>query len=171
MHKEDFFLELSWAFNGKKFDSIYDLEVPKNVCTSLIYNTNDLCLNKDQFWALMESSFGHDKIFIAQNDSKEILEFDFPIKYEDYESLDLFSMTYLSSNRFDWVVVIDEELESGIGVLIADSKMVKDLNAHYANELRDTNDLISFFFRDSRRNQNSIGNMVKFLSLLHAPSE
>lgn len=77
----------------------------------------------------------------------------------------------LSSSRFDWVVVIDEELESGIGFLIADSKTVKDFNAHYANELRDTNDMISFYFRDLLRNQHSIRDMVKFLSLLHTPSE
>ena len=80
-------------------------------------------------------------------------------------------MSYLSSSRFDWVVVIDEELESGIGFLIADSKTVKDFNAHYANELRDTNDMISFYFRDLLRNQHSIRDMVKFLSLLHTPSE
>lgn len=54
MHKDDFFLKLSWAFSGSGFDSIYDLEVPENVYTSLIYNTNDLCLNKAQFGVLME---------------------------------------------------------------------------------------------------------------------
>lgn len=171
MHKDDFFLKLSWAFSGSGFDSIYDLEVPENVYTSLIYNTNYLCLNKAQFGVLMEFLKGQDKIFIAQNDSKEVFEFNCPVRYEDYESLDLFSMSYLSSSRFDWVVVIDEELESGIGFLIADSKTVKDFNAHYANELRDTNDMISFYFRDLIRNQHSIRDMVKFLSLLHTPSE
>ena len=171
MHRKDFFLNLGWAFNGVEFNSIYDLEVSKNVYTSLIYNTNDLCLNKAQFCTLMRFLKEQDKIFIAQNDFQEVYEFNYPMCYEDYESLDLFSMTYISSNRFDWVVVIDEELESGIGILIADSKIVNDFNDHYTDELRDTNDLISFFFHDSRRNPNSIRNMVKILSLLHIPGE
>lgn len=133
----------------------------------MLYNTNDLCLNKDQFYVLMSLLSGQRKIYVAQNDSDEVFELDTSAYYKDYESLDLFSMTYLSSDSLDWVAVIDEELESGIGVLIADSDLINRFNSNYADELNDTNNLISFFYRDSHRNRFSIQNMVRVLSLLH----
>lgn len=148
-------------------ESLYEMQIPADFSTSLLYNTNDLCLNKDQFYVLMSLLSGQRKIYVAQNDSDEVFELDTPVDYKDYESLDLFSMTYLSSDSLDWVAVIDEELESGIGVLIADSDLINRFNSNYADELNDTNNLISFFYRDSHRNRFSIQNMVRVLSLLH----
>ena len=50
--------------------------IPSDIPTFLLYNTNDLWLNEEQFNALMESIGSTEKFYIAQNDSEEIYEFD-----------------------------------------------------------------------------------------------
>ena len=59
--------------------------IPSDIPTFLLYNTNDLCLNEEQFNALMESIGSTEKFYIAQNDSEEIYEFDLPMSYNDYQ--------------------------------------------------------------------------------------
>lgn len=167
MKKENFFSNISEICNINNLDSIYDLAIaPKNYST-LLYNTNDLFLNQKQFEVLLKLCSNSDTIYVAQHDSDEVYEICLPISYEDYKSLDLYSITYLSSKEFKWVIVIDEELESGVGVLISNTALINDFNSVYQDELKDLFDLISFYFRDASRNPLSIQNMIKVLSLLH----
>ena len=167
MDKSTFWSKLSWILNGNKCEFLGDLSIPSNVQTMLIYNTNDLCLSETQFDALMESIDSTEKIYVAQNDFDKIFELDFPVSYAEYQFLDLFSMTYLTSNQFDWLVIIDENLESGIGVLATKSDLIEKYSSRYKDGLNDIQNLIAFHYKDASRNPHSIENLIKILSLWH----
>ena len=167
MKKKEFWSNLSWALNEQRYESIEDFMIPSDIPTFLLYNTNDLCLNEEQFNALMESIGSTEKFYIAQNDSEEIYEFDLPMSYNDYQSLNLFSMTYLTSNKFDWLVIIDENLESGIGVLATKSDLIEKYSSRYKDGLNDIQNLVAFHYKDASRNPHSIENLIKILSLWH----
>jgi hypothetical protein len=165
--KEVFFTKLEWVLGKERFESLETLCISPEISTTLIYNTNDLCLNKEQFDVLMKNIDSQDTVYIDQKDSDEVYEFVFPISYDEYQSLNLFSMTFISSSKFDWIVIIDEELESGIGVIAAADKLIDNFNSQYKKGLKDLHDLISFYHRNTLRNPLSIQNLIKILSLLH----
>ena len=77
-------------------------------------------------------------------------------------------MTYLTSNKFDWLVIIDEALESGVGVLLARSHvLIDDYSSRYKNGIKDIQNLIEFHDRDASRNPHAMDNLIKILSLWH----
>ena len=167
MNKKEFCSNLSWVLNERRYESIEDFVIPSDIPTFLLYNTNDLCLNEEQFNALMQSIGSIEKLYVAQNDSEEIYELDFPMSYSDYQSSDLFSMAYITSNKFDWLVIIDENLESGIGVLAANDEVIDNFSSRYKNGIHDIQNLIAFHYRDASRNPHSMDNLIKILSLWH----
>lgn len=165
MDKNYFFSKLSWILNGNKYDSMLEFDIRDNVPTLLLYNTNDLCLNEEQFNALMDSIRTPQKLYVAQNDSEQIYEFDFPMSYDCYESLNLYSISYLTSDKFDWLVIIDEALESGVGVLASNGDVINEFSTRYKNAISDIQNLVEFHFSDFSRNKNSIETLMKILSL------
>ena len=170
IRKDDFFSQLLWEFDIGNLNSIYDLDIPPDTYSTLLYNTNDLFLNEEQFNTLMKLIPITDTVYVVQVDSEEVYEFCLPISYEDYTSLNLFSITFLSSKNFNWVIIIDEELESGVGLIISNAELINDFNSMYKNGLKDFSDLISFYYRDASRNALSCHNMIKILSLLRVTS-
>ncbi|MBO5981871.1 MAG: hypothetical protein J6Q24_05435 [Clostridia bacterium] len=168
MTKQDFIEKLK-CFLGESVinDSVLDLNIPSDVQTCLLYNTDDLWLNKKQFDALMDITSSYEALYIAQNDSDETYRFDLPMSYDEYSALNLYSVSFIASDKFDWVIVIDECLESGIGILIGASDFIKKFNTLYPNGLTDVYDLISFHYRDQVRNPKSIQNLIKLLSFVH----
>lgn len=82
MKKKEFWSNLSWFLNEQRYESIEDFMIPSDIPTFLLYNTNDLCLNEEQFNALMESIGSTEKFYIVQNDSEEIYEFDLQMSYK-----------------------------------------------------------------------------------------
>ena len=170
MKKKEFWSNLSWVLNEQRYESIEDFMIPSDIPTFLLYNTNDLCLNEEQFNALMESIGSTEKFYIAQNDSEEIYEFDLPMSYNEYQSLNLFSITYLASNKFDWLVIIDENLESGMGILAAKDEIIDNFTSRYESAIHDIQNLIAFHYRDASRNPYSMDNLIKILSLWHGKS-
>ena len=170
MNKKEFLSNLSWVLNERQYETIEELVIPFDISTFLLYNTNDLCLNEEQFNALMESIGSTEKLYIAQNDSDEVYKLVFPISYNDYQSLDLFSMTYITSNNFDWLVIIDENLESGMGILAAKDEIIDNFTSRYESAIHDIQNLIAFHYRDASRNPYSMDNLIKILSLWHGKS-
>ena len=148
-------------------DSILDLNIPSDVPTALLYNTYDLWLNKKQFDALMDITSSYEALYIAQNDSDETYRFDLPISYDEYKALNLYSVSFITTDKFDWVIVIDECLESGIGVMIGDLRFIKNFNTLYSDSLTDIYELISFHYINQAKNPKSIQNLIKLLSFVH----
>lgn len=167
MNKKTLNENLQWVLDGNKYETIYELKIPTDVQTMLLYNTNDLYLNPSQFKALMSSIDPSEKIYVAQNDSDDIYEFESSVLYDEYQALNIYSMTYLTSSSFDWVVILDENLESGIGILAAKNKLIEDYPLSYQETLNDIQMMIEFHYRDAVRNPHSIDNLVKILSLWH----
>ena len=167
MTKQEFFSNISCFIEKGNVTDIQNLKVPSEKSSILLYNTDDLWLSKSQFEALIKLlSFG-EKLYAAQNDSEEIYEMTAPLKYENYENLNLFSISFIASEKFEWVIVIDEGLESGTGVLVGEPDFIQKYIHQYGHALKDIYDLIAFHYNDSSRNPRSIDNLVKILSLGH----
>lgn len=168
MTKQDFMEKLKCFLGDDKIDySILDLNIPSDVQTCLLYNTDDLWLNKKQFDALMDITSSYKALYVAQNDSDETYRFDLPMSYDEYSALNLYSVSFITSDKFDWVIVIEEDLESGIGILIGAPDFIKKFNALYSEGLTDIYELISFHYRDQAKNPKSIQNLIKLLSFVH----
>ncbi len=170
MTKQDFLSKLTHILNVDAINTIYELDISSEAQTTLLYNTNDLCLNENQFNSLINLISTEDIIYMVQNDSEEVYELSIPLSYNEYKSLDLFSMTFLSSKKFEWVVIVDEELESGIGVIASNKEFIDAFDSKYKSGLNDLHDLISYYYRNASRNPLSIYNLTKILSLLHVPN-
>jgi hypothetical protein len=167
MNKKELISNIARFCKIDKFESIYELKISSDRSTALIYNTNDLWLNKQQFEILISLISCEETLYVAQVYSEKIYELKLPIKYEEYEMLDIFSCCFITSSKFDWIIVLDEGFESGIGILIGASDFVKKYISQYKDSLKDIYDLITFHYKDSPRNPHSTENLIKILSLAH----
>ena len=165
--KKDFLSNIECFLDVDKFEAIEELKISSNNASVLIYNTNDLWLSKPQFDVLTKLISPQKTLYVAQKDSEDIYELELPIKYEEYSKLDLFSISFIASEKFDWVIVMDEGLESGIGILIGNPDFVKQYISKYENGLKDLYDLITFHYRSNSRNSHSIEKLMKILSFAH----
>ena len=167
MTKQEFLSNIACFLGDTQITEFQALKIPSAKSSLLLYNTDDLWLSKPQFETLTKFVSTNEKIYIAQLDSAEVYELTTPIKYDVYDSLNLFSTTFICSENFEWLIVIDEGLESGIGVLIGENDFVQQYIDLYGHALRDIYDLITFHYKDSLRNPYSIENLVQILSLGH----
>lgn len=163
--KKEFFAKVECFLGGVSFNEIYDLKIPADKASLLLYNTEDLWLSRAQFDALTALLPNEKMLYIAQNDSDEVYELGVREQYEEYERLNLFSLSFISSENFDWAIVIDEGVEAGTGFLVSSAEFAERYASEYGECLKDMYDLIEFHYRDAARNPNSIENLTKILSL------
>jgi hypothetical protein len=66
----------------------------------------------------------------------------------------------------DWILIIDESLDGGIGILGGDSEIVDIFEKEYGKTKKDMCKLVKFFIEDSNRNKHALLYMKKIFDLL-----
>ena len=154
--KNEFISKVACFFGGNEFDSIYDLKIATDKSYVIINNTNDLWLNEPQFDAITRLISSQKALYVAQNDSDEVYRLALPTTYDEYYNLDLFSLAFIASENFDWVIAIDEGFECGTGILIGSKEFAEAFYSPYnantkADELVVQNEIQRMyeFFKDT----------------------
>ena len=128
--------------------SLVDLKINKNLETILLYPTNDLFLTQQQYKTLWQflNIVGESKCYLTQFDNVEsgidsetntFLCIHNNLSYNEYLDFNLFSLSMLLSEKGRWAIFIEETLEDGIGLFIADKKYMDIFKNCYLDYCRD----------------------------------
>lgn len=149
---------------NRHISDIGDLDICEGLCTSLIYPTDDFFLYKDQFDAVMQLIINDEKMLILQVDwdnaiyssESKVYSFDKSIDYLEYRNIWLDYKTLIFSDSFKWVIVIDECVEGGIGILVADSDIIERFESFYKREKIDIVDFFEFHIKDEQNRKQEL---------------
>lgn len=170
-YSKKFYSEIKQLIDAQRIESLIDVEIPEDLHASLLYSTDDYFLSEKQFSSLVKLLQEGDSLYVMQlGDSDdlselnhELYEFPFFCSYEDYRALDFYSISILFSSQYNWVLVIDESLEGGIGLFVGEKDAVDLFESFYGRTAKDLCELVLFFLRDSDRNKNSLLYMERLL--------
>ena len=132
--------QISKVLSSTRIVSLTDLDYPKKYKKSIIYPTNDLLLYENQFFSLINLLDGNAPLLLIQEgenddfcDSKnQIIKMSPPFSFNDYMKIDgLYSMTMHFSYPCKWILLIDESLEGGIGLLIGEKKKIEQFEKQW----------------------------------------
>ena len=124
MTKAEFLSMIEHFFAEKDFDAITDLEIALGKAYVIINKTADLWLSEAQFNAITHLVGSQRALYVVQSDSDDVYRLVLPTSYNEYYNLNLFSLSFIAPESFDWVIVIDEGVEFGRGVLIGNEEFV-----------------------------------------------
>ncbi len=145
IHNGDLRKAIKIIIENSHASSLIDLNINKNFKASLIYPTYDLYLTKqqyDNFWEFLDI-IGEGECYLTQFDnceggidSKEntFLRIHKDMTYEEYININLFSVSVLVSKNGKWAIFIEETLEDGIGLFVADEKYIDIFKRRYQND-------------------------------------
>ena len=149
------------------FNSINEDVLTEGFQKRILYPTNDFHLTKEQFHAikcllqpdenLILFQMGFDDGFFSPKNSYYKINCD--INYREYDEIWIDSISALSSDTWEWLVLIDEALEGGLGVFIASEEVVKKFSEIYVNMTTDIIRFVELFLY----HRNPSPEMIKFM--------
>lgn len=154
--------QISKVLLSTKIVSLTDLKYPKEYKKTILYPTNDLLLFEKQFLSLIKLLDRNAPLFLMQagenddfRDSRnQIYIISSPFSFNDYMRIEgLYSMTMHFSSPCKWILLIDESLEGGIGVLIGEKEIIEQFENTYGRTSEDRKKLELFFEKDAKRNK------------------
>lgn len=162
----------------KKIESLIDVEFAKKVNVSIIYPTDDYLLDELQFQAIVNLLDKNDNLYIMQlgidsnlhSLNHELYQLNYPYSYQEYQLLEFYSISVVFSNKLDWILLIDESLNGGIGILAGDSTNINLFETTYGKTKNDICKLGEFFIEDATRNKNALLYMKKIFNLVASQS-
>ena len=159
---------------SKKIEFLGDIEFSENLDVSILYPTDDYLLDEFQFQSIVSLLDKKDNLYVMQlgEDSyihslkHELYQLGYPYSYEEYKQLNFYSISVIFSSKLDWILIIDESLDGGIGILGGDSEIVDIFEKEYGKTKKDMCKLVKFFIEDSNRNKHALLYMKKIFDLL-----
>ena len=109
---------------NEKMESLADLQFLPGLKKTLFYPTEDYALTRSQF-ELLTQLLCDDKCLLilplsrngTWDDAEDIFRLSAPFLYEEYASLPLATPTIHFSNSGNWLLITDECLEGGTGII------------------------------------------------------
>lgn len=169
-----FYTQIKNLIKKYDFDSIDDVVFGDNLYKTFIYTTDDYYLYEDQFRALTSILHKDEILYVAQmgyqcnlfDVSNKIVEMRFPFSYSEYRKIDLHSIAVLFSNRFEWILIIDESIEGGEGILAGSLNFISKFNFNYSRSLKDLIQFVEFSIMDSQRRNTEFNHLMNIFHLL-----
>ena len=126
----------------------------------LLYPTNDVLLTEEQFCALRNAMNGEFLYAREVGETGKWYDMGQPFyrlskcdTYEQFVQLPFWSISVFFDETFDWVILIDESLEGGIGLLLA-SEEIKDSFVKYYPYKRDVDRFEQHFIVKNAKEEN-----------------
>ena len=158
-----------------KLQDIDDVKFNPGFRKVLLYPTEDLALTNEQFEALLKAHTGS-RIFVMQigydddflSDNNDVYVLSAPCSYEEYENLRFDTITILFSEDDDWIVLIDESAEGGVGLLAATSQVIERFESYYKNSKNDIISFVSYYLHDyvDRKHDTTIIHIATLIEML-----
>ncbi len=147
---------------------------PEGFAITLLYSTDDLFLTEHQFNALKSVINQDTRIYVTQNDEDNpmtadnylIWELSADIMYDEYVEIPLFSNAIIFPNTLDWILIIEETLDGGVGILAGNVTMISAFESAYGQTRRDVRDLVLFHLEHSRIRDTYNDNLKRLLSMI-----
>ena len=151
------------------FDNIYDVAFVEGIKRIILFPTNDLILNENQFDTLVNSLIiGKEALYLMQlgensdifSQGNAVFKFAPPHLYREYfkcyEEENLYSICIMFSDSFEWVCVIDECLEGGVAILAGYPTVINEFELKYGNSKNDLNNYLDFLKEDEKRTKSNL---------------
>lgn len=135
------------------FDCINEDALTGEVQKRLLYPTDDFYLTKDQFATIKRLLRPNENLNLLQMGFDEgffslkniYYQMDYNIEYQDYHKIWVDSISVLFPDSYEWIVLIDEAAEGGLGMFIASEKPIKKFTQKYTNLTADVIRFVEFF--------------------------
>lgn len=155
------------------FNCINEGVLSKEFQKRLLYPTNDFHLTKEQFDAvkcllrpnenLYLFQMGFDGGFFSLKNS--YYQMNRNLEYHDYSEIWIDSISVLSSDAWEWIVLIDEAADGGLGVFVASEEIIRRFSQIHADLATDIIRFVDFFVCNSRSSQEMYGYMMEILHM------
>lgn len=155
-----------------KFDYITEDVLTEGYQKRILYPTEDFHLTEVQFDAIKRLlcpnehlnlfQMGFKDGFFSPQNSYHHMNCD--LSYQDYDEIWIDSIAILSPDSYEWIVLIDEAAEGGLGVFIAPEEIIREFSQIYTNFVSDIINFVDYFVRKRR----STPEMYKYMmDVLH----
>lgn len=162
-----------------KFSEINSAILNRSVAKSLMYPTNDFHLYEDQFSAVKAMLSPGEDLFLLQmgfNDGfysnlNDIYVCESNLSYTEYEEIWLDSISVIASSSWEWIVLVDEAYEGGLGVFTSNRKAVSRFDSIYGKTTSDMVAFVEYFIKRTKKMDYSLEYMMDILSLCKDKTE
>ncbi len=131
-------------FVTERFEYLHEIVFADGLEKMIIFPADDVFLTNEQFEAVISIliedeklyflNFGYDKnVRESMNEICELEEHSYEEYYSAREFIPIMPLTMLFSDSFRWVVVIDEDIQSGTAVFAADKEIMDTFKGKYVN--------------------------------------
>lgn len=139
------------------FEGLDGLVFAPDTLKAVIYPTDDVCLNKDQYNKLVSILKSEEELTVIQagwtNDffAEGNIAYTFcePFSYEEYSELKFFSPSIIISSLLEWLIIIDESLYGGEALIVGKDDRVSQFLEKNGHGIQDILRFVDFYINDS----------------------
>lgn len=100
-------------------------------------------LNEKTFYVLNYYTLLQEKSYQVLTDHEFIYQLNSDTSYEEYTDLFLTEMSYIVSENFNWFIAIEESIENGMGIFVADRNLIALFQKCYPQYRLDLDNLLA----------------------------
>lgn len=158
---------------NKKISDIVEISLCEGITSSLIYPTDDHLLYECQLSAVVKLLEEHESLYALQLGWSDVLGADTnelfilsPPFNEEYYNLDLSTFTLLFSNSYQWLVLIDEAQEGGVGLIVGEKDIIEKFDSIYGRTKQDIVSFVNFHLDEEKRRSRTLTILPKIIKIL-----
>ena len=132
---------LARLLKNSQFESLSDIAIDSSLRQLLLFPTDDYLLSLEQFEAVVCLLEPNETLCVMQMDEfdglldarNSMFVFSEPYAFEEYQQLNLYSMTMLFSESCEWFIITDELLAGGEGLFVGKKDLAKRFAEQYGH--------------------------------------
>lgn len=158
----------------REFEGLDGLRFASGTAKAIIYPTDDVCLNEEQYNAIVSILKGGEDMTVIQcgwsnnffAEDRIAYTFCEPFCYEEYSKLDFFSPSIIFSSLHEWIIIIDESLNGGEALIVGDPNRIAQFLKTNDNGIHDLLRFVSFYLNDAWERSYKTDYLKKMIHLL-----
>lgn len=142
---------------NEQMESLADLQFLPNLKKALFYPTEDYALTQPQFELLTQLLCDNESLLICPlsrngtwDDKEDIFALSAPFLYEEYTSLPFSTPTIHFSSSGNWILITDECLEGGTGIIAVAEHAATSFLPLFAESRTDILRFTDFYLQDGQ---------------------
>lgn len=168
--------KLKKFINNGTFDYIMDAGYNDCYLKTLMFPTDDLHLTKEQFESLTHLLNDGETIYVMQmawdmkdgffDINNQCFQLKSPIEYSEYASLELYTISLLVPTQFNWIVLVEENLDNGEALFIGDKKVTEQFRQIYSSNQDDLAKYVLMWLSDYKNRNVKLDYLERVLGAL-----
>ena len=132
--------KLNMLIDTENVKTVFDIKLNKNSACRIIYPTDDLWLNSNQLNVLFNlNNCNHSLNLLQEGDTGKLFSDGSDVfaftknEIQDYLDYNLYSICAIFPDNCEWICLIDETFDAGMGVLIGNDTIISAFNSLYCS--------------------------------------